>query len=52
METVITKVTQEVKEKWNKVLRDHKELSIERKIQKVIDIPLKDVKNIIIEDKQ
>jgi len=51
METVIDKVAKEVKDKWAKVLRDHKKLSIEKKMQKVIHIPLKDVKNIIVEEK-
>jgi len=51
METVVDKVAQEVKDKWAKVLHDHKKLSIEKKIQKIIDIPLKDVKNIIVEKK-
>ena len=49
METVVTKIAQEVKDKWAKVLLDHKKLSIEKKIQKVIHIPLEDVKNIIVE---
>lgn len=51
MDVVINKITQEVKEKWNKVLHDHKELSVEKQIQKVIGIPLEDVENIIIEKK-
>ena len=49
MDSVIIKITQEVKNKWKRVLQKHKKLSIEKKMQKVIHIPLKDVKNIMDE---
>jgi hypothetical protein len=49
MDSVIIKIAREVEDKWERVLQKHKKLSIEKKIQKIIHIPLKDVKNIMNE---
>lgn len=50
MDTVVEKVAKEIQDKWEKISRDNKKLSIEQKIQRVIHIPLRDVKNIIVEE--
>lgn len=44
--TIIIRASQEVTKKWEVIKNDNK-LSIEKKIQKVINIPLQDVKNIL-----
>ena len=43
----VDRVKKEVKDKWEQVLRDYENLPIEKKIQRVIHIPLQDVKNIL-----
>lgn len=48
MDETINRVTQEIKDKWEQVSKEYEKLPIEQKIQKIIHIPLKDVKNILI----
>jgi len=43
----VMEIIREAKSKLDKVLHDHKKVSIETKIQKEFNIPLEDVKNIM-----
>ena len=45
--TEVIQISKEIKIKWNNLSREHKKMSVERRIQKIIDIPLQDVKNIM-----
>ena len=49
MESTLRKITKDVKTKWVKISKNDKKFAIEEKIQKIINIPLEDIKNIIEE---
>ena len=44
----IKKVTEDIKIKWIKISRENKQMSIEKRIQKIVNIPLEDVKNLMV----
>lgn len=45
-EDVVDGVKDDIKKQWD-IIKENNKLSVEKKIQKIIKIPIKDVKNII-----
>lgn len=47
MEIVVEDLAQEIKDKWNSLAKTHKNISVEKRIQKIVNIPIKDIRNLI-----
>ena len=43
----IKKVTEDIKIKWLKSSRENEKMSLEKRIQTIVDIPLEDIKNLM-----
>lgn len=49
VEKNIEEIKEEIKDKWIEVSKEHKKMSVAKKIQKIIEIPLEDIKNIMVQ---